>query len=175
MQAITKNIEWQFSDKEVTAWGGMRMFKEFYDRTGIREELKRMALPEPGSNAGFDPVVVMESFWMSVWIGGSRFAHTTVVSCQTVSLGPFVVMSDRFSRAICHCLTCARSVPASVNRFKRPEGQSSTGMPVGEWPFRPKGVEQGSKDQNSQGATGIARGGPTNDGTLKVVSTTTAL
>jgi hypothetical protein len=79
MQTITKNIEWQFSDKEVTAWGGMRMFKEFYDRTGMRDELKRMALPMPGSNAGFDPVVVMESFWMSVWIGGSRFAHTTVV------------------------------------------------------------------------------------------------
>ncbi len=79
MQTITKNIEWQFSDKEVTAWGGMRMFKEFYDRTGVREELRRMALPMPGSNAGFDPVVVMESFWMSVWIGGSRFTHTTVV------------------------------------------------------------------------------------------------
>ena len=43
MQAITKNIEGQFSDKEVTAWGGMRMFKEFYDRTGMREELRRMA------------------------------------------------------------------------------------------------------------------------------------
>lgn len=79
MQTKMKNIEWQFSDKEVTAWGGMRMFKEYYDRTGIREELRRMALPMPGSNAGFDPVIVMESFWMSVWIGGSRFAHTAAV------------------------------------------------------------------------------------------------
>jgi len=66
MQALTRNISWEFTDKEVTAWGGMRMFKEFYDRTGIREEMRRIALPMPGSNAGFDPVVVMESFWMSV-------------------------------------------------------------------------------------------------------------
>ena len=26
MQAITKNISWEFTDKKVTAWGGMRMF-----------------------------------------------------------------------------------------------------------------------------------------------------
>lgn len=79
MQALTRNISWEFTDKEVTAWGGMRMFKEFYDRTGIREEMRRIALPIPGSNAGFDPVVVMESFWMSVWIGGNRFSHTAMV------------------------------------------------------------------------------------------------
>ena len=79
MQALTRNISWEFSDKDVTAWGGMRMFKEFYDRTGMREELRKIALPTPGSNAGFDPVVVMESFWMSVWIGGNRFSHTAMV------------------------------------------------------------------------------------------------
>ncbi len=79
MQALTRNISWEFTDKEVTAWGGMRMFKEFYDRTGMREEMRRIALPMPGSNAGFDPVVVMESFWMSVWIGGNRFSHTAMV------------------------------------------------------------------------------------------------
>jgi hypothetical protein len=79
MQALTQNISWEFTEKEVTAWGGMRMFKQFYDQTGIREELRRVALPTPGSNAGFDPVVVIESFWVSVWIGGSRFAHTAMV------------------------------------------------------------------------------------------------
>ena len=41
MQALTRNISWEFTNKEVTAWGGMRMFKDFYDRTGMREEDQR--------------------------------------------------------------------------------------------------------------------------------------
>ena len=63
MQEITKNIGWEFSDKKVTPWGGMRVFKEFLDRTGIREQLRIAGLPEPMSNCGYDPVMMMESFW----------------------------------------------------------------------------------------------------------------
>lgn len=36
-------------------------------------------LPQPGSNRGYDPVEVVESFWVCVWIGGLRFAHTAMV------------------------------------------------------------------------------------------------
>jgi DNA-directed RNA polymerase subunit N (RpoN/RPB10) len=79
MHEITGNIEWEFSDKKVTPWGGMRVFKEFLDRSGIREQLRVAGLPEPMSNCGYDPVMLMESFWVTVWLGGVRFSHTAIV------------------------------------------------------------------------------------------------
>ena len=79
MRSLTENIPWEFTDKIVTAWGGMRMFKEFLDKTGIREELRRSGLPEPQSNRGYDPVVMIESFWVSMWLGGMKFSHTAMV------------------------------------------------------------------------------------------------
>lgn len=79
MQAITKNIEWEFTDRKVTAWGGMRLFKEFLDRIEIRKILNESGLPSPGSNCGYDPIQVVESFWVSVWLGGVRFSHTAMV------------------------------------------------------------------------------------------------
>ena len=62
MQEITRNIEWEFTDKKVTPWGGMRMFKQFLDQSGIREQLRAAGLPQPMSNCGYDPVMMMESF-----------------------------------------------------------------------------------------------------------------
>jgi hypothetical protein len=79
VQLIEKNIDWEFTDKKVTAWGGLRPFKEFLDRTNIRQVLKESALPQPGSNRGYDPVDVLESFWVGVWLGAVRFSHTAIV------------------------------------------------------------------------------------------------
>jgi len=79
MQAITKNISWEFTDRKVTAWGGMRMFKEFLDRTEIRKVLEESCLPWPASNCGYSPIQIVESFWVSVWLGGVRFSHTAMV------------------------------------------------------------------------------------------------
>ena len=79
MQEISKNIGWEFTDRTVTPWGGMRMFKEFLDKTGIREELKAVGLPSPGSNCGYDPVLMVESFLVNVWLGGINFSHTAMV------------------------------------------------------------------------------------------------
>jgi len=79
MQQKIANIPWEFTDKKVTAWGGMRMFKEFVDRTGVRDKLTQIGLPQPMSNRGYNPVQLIESFWVSVWLGGVRFAHTAIV------------------------------------------------------------------------------------------------
>jgi hypothetical protein len=49
--------------------------KELLDKTGIQKELGRVPLPVPGSNRGFSPVQLMESFWVSVWMGASRMTH----------------------------------------------------------------------------------------------------
>ncbi|MEK7146291.1 MAG: IS1380 family transposase, partial [Patescibacteria group bacterium] len=66
----------EYSDKAVTAWGGMKLMKNLVQGTGILEVLRRLPIPLPGSNRGYDPVQVIESFWVSIWIGASRFAHS---------------------------------------------------------------------------------------------------
>jgi Transposase DDE domain. len=71
-----KSIRYEFVEKPVTAWGGMRMMKELIDRTGIKEFIEKLPLPKPGSNRGYSPIQIVESFWVSIWIGASRFAHS---------------------------------------------------------------------------------------------------
>ena len=73
---MVENISFEYSERAVSAWGGMRWMKELLDRTGIREQLKKLPLPSPGSNRGYSPVQIIESFWVSVWIGASRFTHS---------------------------------------------------------------------------------------------------
>ena len=41
-----------FSDREVTAWGGLALFKKMLDSTGFSEEVTTWGPPEPGSNRG---------------------------------------------------------------------------------------------------------------------------
>ncbi|MFV0387459.1 MAG: IS1380 family transposase, partial [Pyrinomonadaceae bacterium] len=41
-------------------------------------DLKIVELPRPGSNRGYQPSVIIESFLTSVWCGANRFLHTGV-------------------------------------------------------------------------------------------------
>lgn len=74
-----QNIRYEFVEKPVTAWGGMRMMKELIDKTVIREFMKKLPLPKPGSNSGYSPINVIKSFWVSVWIGANRFAQSAEI------------------------------------------------------------------------------------------------
>lgn len=69
------NLSIEYSDKAVTAFGGMRLMKEFMDKIGVLEALRRQDLPEGGSNRSYDPVEVVEAFMLSIWTGASRFSH----------------------------------------------------------------------------------------------------
>ncbi len=73
------SLEWRFSDKAVTAWGGLRVMKEMLIQIGFRAVLQQSGLPQPQSNRGYDPVKIMESFLVCIWIGGIRFSHTAIV------------------------------------------------------------------------------------------------
>jgi hypothetical protein len=57
------NLAIEYSDKPVTPLGGMALIKRFVDQLGIREHLATLELPARGSNAAYDPVQVIESFW----------------------------------------------------------------------------------------------------------------
>lgn len=69
------NLPIVYSDKPVTPFGGMALMKRFLDQVGIREYLAKLDLPEPGSNRGYSSVEIIESFWLNIWTGASRYVH----------------------------------------------------------------------------------------------------
>jgi len=69
------NLPIEYSEKQVTPYGGMSLMKRFIDQTGIRNFLGDLDLPTPGSNRGYSPEHIIESFWLSIWTGASRYIH----------------------------------------------------------------------------------------------------
>jgi hypothetical protein len=69
------NLPIEYSDKKVTPFGGMSLMKRFIDQTGIRDFLRTISLPTPESNRGYDPRHILESFWLGIWTGASRYIH----------------------------------------------------------------------------------------------------
>ena len=45
----------RFTDKEITAWGGMGLMKRMLDHLGFDAALTSSGLPQPGSNRGYRP------------------------------------------------------------------------------------------------------------------------
>jgi len=72
-----KDLQIEYSDRDITPWGGMKLMKNLVGQTGITAYLNTLDLPQPGSNRGYDPIDIIESFWVSVWIGASRFTHSS--------------------------------------------------------------------------------------------------
>ena len=58
--------------------------KELIDKTGISKKLRELGLPEGKSNNSIDAISIIESFWVSIWIGCFRFSHTAVVRLDEV-------------------------------------------------------------------------------------------
>jgi hypothetical protein len=66
------NLPISYSDKKVTPFGGMCLMKRFLDQTGIGDHLISIDLPRTGSYRGYDPVQIIESFWLGLWTGAKR-------------------------------------------------------------------------------------------------------
>ena len=54
------------------------------DKTGISKKLLELGLPQGKSNNSIDSISIIESFWVSIWIGCFRFSHTAVVRLDEV-------------------------------------------------------------------------------------------
>jgi hypothetical protein len=74
----------EYTDERVTPWGGMQEMKDLLDKTGISKKLASLGLPEGTSNNRIDSISIVESFWVSIWIGCFRFSHTAVVRLDEV-------------------------------------------------------------------------------------------
>ena len=68
----------EFTDKEITPWGGMILMKKLIEKTKINELLASLALPQQNSNRGYSPIQLINNFWVSIWSGASRFEHLEV-------------------------------------------------------------------------------------------------
>ncbi|MFP5039573.1 IS1380 family transposase [Parasediminibacterium sp. JCM 36343] len=77
-------MEQEYTDMQVTAWGGMQEMKRIIDKTGINKKLQSLGLPEGKSNNKISASDTIESFWVSIWIGCFRFSHTAVVRLDEV-------------------------------------------------------------------------------------------
>ena len=77
-------FELQFSDKEITAWGGLSLLKRMLDHIGFDVALAASQLPPPRSNRGYRPEQLIVQFMLGVWCGANRFEHGEVTRYDTV-------------------------------------------------------------------------------------------
>lgn len=66
-------FELRFTDKEITAWGGMGLMKRMLDRIGFQAAVAACGLPQPGSYRDYAPIQLILQFILSVWCGANRF------------------------------------------------------------------------------------------------------
>ena len=84
------DFDLHFSDKEITAWGGMALMKRMLDHMGFGAALSASGLPQPGSNRGYCPEQLLTQFMLSVWCGANRFEHGEVTRHDPVLKRVFV-------------------------------------------------------------------------------------
>lgn len=77
-------LPYEYTDKPVTPWGGMQEMKMVIEKTKILEELDKLSLPQSASNNSIPALDIIESFWVSIWIGCFRFSHTAVICVDEV-------------------------------------------------------------------------------------------
>lgn len=76
--------DYSFTNKEVTPWGGMVFLRQFLQQMGFSKQVAECdALPQPGSNRGYDITTLLEAFICSVWCGANRFMHTEITRSDT--------------------------------------------------------------------------------------------
>ena len=72
-------LAYEFTDKKLSPWGGVRIINELYQKCGLREMVRELPLKQPGSNRGYDPVEIIEGFMISVILGAKRLSHSTLL------------------------------------------------------------------------------------------------
>lgn len=71
-----QSIDYEFTDKDISPWGGLRLVQGLYVKSGLRQMIESLPLPEAGSNRGYSSVDIIEGFMVSVILGAKRFTHS---------------------------------------------------------------------------------------------------
>jgi hypothetical protein len=51
-----EQLEYEFTDNQVSPWGGLRLISALFARLGLKDELRELPLPQPGSNRGYEGI-----------------------------------------------------------------------------------------------------------------------
>ena len=73
------NYDIKFVNKEITPFGGLSLFLKMIEKCHFEDLLRRLDIPQQGSNRGYDPVKLILSLFAGVWCGASCFGHLDVV------------------------------------------------------------------------------------------------
>jgi hypothetical protein len=69
----------RYTNQAVTPWGGMVLLRQMLDKIEFSKSVSNCSdLPIPGSNRGYSPQALLESFLVSIWCGANRFLHTEI-------------------------------------------------------------------------------------------------
>ena len=78
------NLKIEFTDKEITAWGGIAVLQRMMEKMSFAEVLAGAPLPVQGSNRGYDRLQLIIQFIISIWCGASRYEHLEVTRFDAV-------------------------------------------------------------------------------------------
>ena len=74
------NFKISFTKQQITPWSGMVFLKQMLQNMDFRTKIKECpGLPQPGSNRGYAPYELIESFIVSIWCGANKFLHTEII------------------------------------------------------------------------------------------------
>jgi hypothetical protein len=59
------DIKIDFTDKEITPWGGISLMHQLMKKMSITDVLQRLNMPQQGSNRGYSPEQLILHFWMA--------------------------------------------------------------------------------------------------------------
>jgi hypothetical protein len=56
-----------YTNQEITPWGGMVFLRQMLDKIEFKTRVEECTdLPQPGSNRGYSPLSIIESFLVSI-------------------------------------------------------------------------------------------------------------
>ena len=73
-----KELRIEFTDKEITPWGGMVLMQKMLVKMRFEEFLHSICLPSQRSNRGYNPVQLFLNFLVGIWCGANNMEHLEV-------------------------------------------------------------------------------------------------
>ena len=81
------------NNREVTARGGLALFKQMLDSVAFQEAVAGWGLPQQKWNRGYAPLKLIKQFIVSLLCGACRFAHAETVRMDSCA-GAAVWLDD---------------------------------------------------------------------------------
>lgn len=69
----------EFTSKRISPWGGLKFFQQTYARSGVREDLLAVGLPENASNNANKAIDLVEGMMVGAVLGARRTSHTALL------------------------------------------------------------------------------------------------